>query len=883
VLALASAAIAQEPASSGLRGTVTDQAGGVMVGASVTLQSDAAQKRTTTTNGEGRYAFQDLPPGRYTLTVAYDGFLDSSASVDLRPRERATHDVRLEIGIAVLAEVRSTDQRKNLSTLVLTGKDISALPDDPQRFLQRILEMAGSTGRPNDVALLVDGFREYKRLPPKNTIEMIRINSNPFSAEFAQQGLDRIEITTKPGSDTFHGEFRFQGGDSALDARNPMAATKPTTRTRNYNGYLQGPIVKGRVDFIVYGGQWQQDENAIIHATVLDSAASQAQLLSVTAPTPTRINSAMAGTNFKVKNQRVNLTYTRNEETRRNQGLESGLDLPEHAFDRSTTEEIGRAWWPYVGSHFVNDLRVELRRGTDVSSARLDAPAVLVLDAFYAGGNQSAASRTSTTGTQVGETLTLQRGRHTTKAGLLLETTNQDSVDRSGFGGTFIFGTDVERDANGQAVLNEAGQSTPISPIENYRRTVLGLPGYAASEFSIVRGNPDVSVNQWALGWFLLDDWAISNRMSLSYGVRQDLQNNVKSRVTPEPRVALSWLLDEKGKNAIKVGAGMFTGRVDPKITLDTRKVDGIDRLQFIIGRPSGFPALPDTLDSASPVQSAIYTKAGDLQAPYSIISTVGYERQLPGGLFVLGQYTYNKGVDLLRLRNITAPVAGATGGTLVAPVLQFESTGRSLQQQLMLGLRGNMSSRLTLYANYIYGKKDSDTDDAYTTPADSHNLSIEYGPAADDQRHQFVAGTMFQFPHGLLITPAVTISSGRPFNITTGLDNNGDTIFSDRPAFAAPGDAGAIATRFGLLDLHPEPGDTIIPRNFGRERRQVAMNLSVSQTIAKSVIIAVDADNVLNNRNVIKSNGVLTSPTFGEPNQALNGRRLLLSVRYSF
>jgi len=886
-LALATAApFAQSPDLSGLHGTVTDQTGGVVVGATVTLESRAAQTWTTTTNGQGKYVFEQIPPGRYRLTVKYEGFLNFTASVDLKPQQVRSLDARLEVGISVTAEVRSTDLRKNLSTLVLTGKELSSLPDDPERFLQRILEMAGSTGRPNDVAIMVDGFREYKRMPPKNTIEMIRINSNPFSAEFSQQGLDRIEIVTKPGSDTFHGEIRLQGGDSALDARNPLAPTKPVTRNRTYNGYLQGPIVKGRLDFIAYAGQWQQDENATIHATVLDPARSEAGLLSSTVPTPARTTSAMAGTNFKVLNQRVNVTFTRNEETRRNQGLETGLELPEHAFDRSTTDEIGRLWWTsVVNSHTVNDVRVEINHNRATTSPLVSSPAVIVFDAFYAGGNQSASTRATTTGTQASETLTVQQGKHMAKAGVLAETTNQNSLDRSGFGGQFIFGTDVERDASGNPALNDAGQTTPISPIENYRRTVLGLPGYAPSQFSITRGNPEVNVSQWTLGWFALDDWTISNRMTLSYGVRQDLQNNVAQRVNLQPRAALSWLLDENGKNAIKLGAGLFYGRVEPGITLDTKKVNGIDRQQFIIGRPSGYPAIPvESLDAATAVQSAIYTKADNLLVPRSAIATISYERQLVGGLFAVGQYTYTKGTNLLRLVNIAAPVAGVTAATATSPNLQFESTGRSLQRQIMVGLRGNISRELTLYANYTYGKKDSDTDGAYTTPANSHDLSIEYGPAADDQRHTFVAGTTIQLRnYTLLITPSLTVASGRPFNITTGLDNNGDTIFSDRPSFAQAGDTDAIATRYGLLNPNPQPGEVIIPRNFGREPRQVAVNLSVSQSFAKRLVFTFDADNLLNNLRLVKSNGVLTSPTFGMPNQALNGRRLLLSLRYGF
>jgi hypothetical protein len=889
-LALAAVTLAQAQGTSRLHGTVTDQTGGVVIAAQVTLVSEAGQKQFASTNEKGQYVFERLPPGRHTLTVTYEGFQEYATQVDLKADASKSVDARLRVAIAVSTNVQANDQlglsadpRNSLSAVVLTARDIARLPDDPQRMLMRLLELAGSTGRPEDVSVLVDGFREYKRLPPKDTIEMIRINSNPFSAEFSQPGLDRIEIVTKPGSDTYHGEVRFQGGDSALNSRNPIATTKADTRTRNYSGWLQGPVVKGRVDFMAYAGQWQQDESAVVHPTVLDPVTNLPQSFATAVSVPARINSFQFGTNIRpFNNQRINVTFTRNEETRRNQGLEGGFDLPERAFDRTATDEVGRMLWTVVGSHAVNDVRVEVTRNRAGTNPRLSSPAVLVFDAFYAGGNQNAGTRTNALTTQSSNTLTLQHGRHTAKAGMLFETVNQDNTDRTGFNGQFLFGTDIERDAAGNGILNEAGQPTLISPIENYRRTVLGLPGYAPSEYRIVRGTPDVGVDQWSLGWFALDDWSVSNRLSLSYGVRQDLQNNVSRRLMLEPRAALSWLVDSNGKNAIKIGAGVFAGRVDPAITLDTRKVNGIDRQQLIFVRPSGFPSVPSTFDEASTAQSAVYTKAADLRMPHAVIGTISYERQLPWGLFAVAQYTHTKGEHLLRLRNVNAPVLGAATSGTAAPILQFESTGRSLQRQAMFGLRGHIKKELTFYGNYTWGKKESDTDNPYTTPANSYDLALEYGAAADDQRHQFVAGATVELPKGLFITPSLSIASGRPFNITTGTDNNGDTIFADRPAFAAPGELG-VATPYGLLDPSPSPGDAIIPRNFGREPRQITVNLNLSQTLPGNVILAVDADNLLNNRRLIRSNGVLVSPTFGVPNLALDGRRLLFSLRYGF
>ena len=78
---------------------------------------------------------------------------------------------------------------------------------------------------------------------------------------------------------------------------------------------------------------------------------------------------------------------------------------------------------------------------------------------------------------------------------------------------------------------------------------------------------------------------------------------------------------------------------------------------------------------------------------------------------------------------------------------------------------------------------------------------------------------------------PSVTVRSGAPFNITTGRDNNGDNQYTDRPSFAQPGDPGAIMTRFGVFNPDPQPGDQIIPRNFGDGPGAFTANLTLSKT----------------------------------------------------
>jgi hypothetical protein len=199
-----------------------------------------------------------------------------------------------------------------------------------------------------------------------------------------------------------------------------------------------------------------------------------------------------------------------------------------------------------------------------------------------------------------------------------------------------------------------------------------------------------------------------------------------------------------------------------------------------------------------------------------------------------------------------------------------------------MLGLRGNTGD-VVLFANYTIGVKHSDTDGWFTVPADSTRPDSEYGWAADDQRHQLVAGATVEVDGGFFVTTSLSLASGRPYNITTGRDNNGDTLFTDRPSFAQPGDPGAIQTPFGLLNPDPHAGETIVPRNLGREPAQMAVDVTATKTLSQRVSMMVDVQNLFNRSRLFGTTGVLASPMFGTPNQALSGRRVWLTVRYGF
>lgn len=910
-----------------LSGTVTDQTGAVITGAWVVLDNGRGNKYVTKTNPQGRYSFVAVVLSPYTLTITAKGFAKFSKQVDIMAQRAVSLDVTLKVFISEKLEVKSAapaisaEPDKNLSSIVLSGKDLQVLPDDPGKLLERLRLLACPSCRPGDVTLYIDGFRydgsgKTRRLPPKEVIQMIRIDANPFAAEFSEPGRGRIEITTKPGSDDFHSDVKFDFNDASLNARNALAPSRrPPSQTKDYSGYLMGPVIRNRMDFLVYAGRWEQDANEVVNATTINPATHLAQPFSETVVTPSRTSNFTLHTHYLVNEKHnVGIEYGYTSDNASNQGLQSGLDLPERAFKRSSRENVLRLSLTSIASEkTINECRLELGRHSFGSQAVNASPAVFVLDALNAGGNQASLfSKNSTDSLQFADNLTHTHKQHTFKAGLRADAIYLKNIDRANFGGTFTFGSDFERDASGDPILAPSGQPTVITPLENYRRTLLGLRGYGPSQFSIVQGNPVVSLSQWNIGWFFQDDWRVSPRFTLSYGLRHDFQTHLKDKLNFAPRVGIAWVPDRQQKSTIRAGAGVFYSTVFSDITFTTTKLDGQHQQELTIQRPAFFPDVPQTLAGAATVLQSIHKKSPDLSAPYSIISTVSYERQLPWKLFGTMSYTWQRGVNQLRTRNINAPLLGSSGIRPFpdkGPILQFESTGETTRHEFLLALRGDIGRRISVFSNYTLSSTRSNTDGPNTAPANSYNLSGEFGYADLDQRHSFYMGGSVLLPWGISASPFILLTSAQPFNITTGRDNNGDTLFTDRPAFAGPENRNAIATPFGLFSPTPGLGDSIIPRNFGRATGQAIVSLNITRTFrlalparnysgqppigqraSKSegsrrynLTISANIDNLFNHTNLAGFNGVLTSPLFGKANRALGARRVEFALRFGF
>ncbi|MDQ2713191.1 MAG: carboxypeptidase-like regulatory domain-containing protein, partial [Acidobacteriota bacterium] len=258
-----------------VRGTVKDGTGGVIPGAKVTLTDADNATQTATTGADGTYVLRGVAPGTYSISAAYTGLQQQAPlAISVVSAQPTTANIvmtvqtqKQEVTVSdTSTNTVSTEAANNASALVLKPEDLDALPDDPDDLEADLTALAGPSAGPGGNQIYIDGFTGG-RLPPKESIREIRINSNPFSAEFDKLGYGRIQIFTKPGSDKFHGQGYYNISDGVWNSRNPFLSVNPPFRTQLFGGNVSGPLGK-HASFFIDTERRNIDDNGIITATI---------------------------------------------------------------------------------------------------------------------------------------------------------------------------------------------------------------------------------------------------------------------------------------------------------------------------------------------------------------------------------------------------------------------------------------------------------------------------------------------------------------------------------------------------------------------------------------------------------------------------------------
>lgn len=811
-----------------IRGEVTDQLGALVSRASVTVINANGSPRTTQTNQEGQFTVSGLRTGKYSIVVAAQGFARyEDSDVQVAPRQVTTLAIKLAVTVSAQVTVDNqqainTDPEANASATILRGSDIKALPDDPTELAAALQALAGPAAGPNGGEIFIDGF-SGGRLPPRDIIREVRINQNPFSSEYDRLGLGRIEIFTKPGTEKLRGEAGFEFEDESLNSRNPFAPNRPPFQVRTISGNLSGPIRKKVASFFVDIDREHADNNSVINALILDPSLTITPFhLALVRPSKDFEMSPRFDLKLNQNNTLVaRYSYSRSETIR---GGIGGFELLSRAFNSISSDHTVRfTETAILNATTVNETRFQYIHRRSSQTGANSSPTIRVLDAFTGGGANVALAFSNEDRWELQNFTSFLRGNHSLKAGLRLRHVRLTDSSPGNFAGTFTF-----------------------TSLEQYRNTILNLAGAFPTQFSIAGGTALADIAQTDLGVFVQDDWRVHPGLTLSFGLRYETQTNISSQLNFSPRFGFAYAPHAGGKSPPKTvfrgGFGTFYDRFGESLSLQARRFNGVNQQQFVVTDPaildpivftaSGVSNVP-TVQALTAFAQAQTTRVVSpaLQAPFTMQTVFSVERQLPYKTTIAATYSNSQTRRLFRSRNINAPINGVRPLPASGNIFQYESTGRFNQNQLIFNWRSNFSERISLFGNFSLGFAKSDSEGAGTFPANSYDLNGEYGRALLDIRKRFVIGGSLRAPLGLSLSPFISYRSGTPFNITTGIDANGDTLFTERPAFVMDlTEPGTIITRFGAFDPTPEIGDPIIPRNFGRGPPVFLANLRIAK-----------------------------------------------------
>jgi hypothetical protein len=857
-LSFAITALPQPAATASLHGVVTDPSGASVPGALVQLRGPFGGQETRTDN-LGRYSFTALLNGNYAMRVIAEGF-----SVDERNGVDVSGETELNSRLVILPKTQvvnvdddanrvSADPESNGASLALREKELATLSDNSDELLQELQSMTSAGASPNRSQIYIDGFIGGN-MPPKSEIREVRINSNPFSAEYDRPGFSRIEILTKPGADNFHGQVYGQFNKEAFNSRSPLLAQSMRPPYEQYFSGLNlgGPIKKEKASFTFSLEDHRIKENAFVLATTLDTNLN-----------PVTVNQAVvtpqAGLNFGFRvdhtiNSRNTLIirYQHSSTELDKQGI-GGFDLATRAYDRTKSEDtVQIRQIDTLTPKAVNELRFQYMRTNLANASDNTVPAISVQDSFTGGGSQVGNSGNTQYRWEMTNTTTTIHGPHVIRWGGRLRRSLNSDTSVTNFGGTYTFfgGNGPELDANNQPIL---GTSINLTALERYRRTLLfeqfGLApmliralGGGASVFSLNGGTPTTWVGQFEIGMFANDDWLIRPNVTISYGLRYETQTNIHDFSDWAPRAAIAWGIGgtraKPAKTVLHAGLGTFYDRVADSITLQADRFNGTTQQSYFILNPNFFPIIstPASLGSAQQPQQLQLVYRG-IDAPRTYQFSVGIDQEINKYFRFTTQYIENRGVHLQRTRDINVPINGVYPfGDQVLRKLT-ESSGFSRSHVLVLSPNVNYQN-IFIFGFYAFSYGD---DDVEGSPADPYNLHAEWGPSTiADVHHRAIIGAKLPLPWKMTISPFLMANSGTPYNITTGRDTNGDGAAAERPALVTglrPSSCKSgnmvYAQGYGCFNLLPVPGVSTIERNFGRGPGFVMLVIRLGRTWA--------------------------------------------------
>ena len=823
-------------------GVVQDQTGAVLPGAQVALiPAGGGAEQRVASDASGAFRFDRVAPGAYDMRTEFPGFKTNVSRVRVGARAPAAttivmqiEGVTQEISVTTGGAQTSAAAAANLNAISVDGDALDNLPVLDQDVVGAMTRFLDSTSiGTGGATIIVDGVEVNALAVSASAVQQIKINQDPYAAEFMRPGRGRIEIVTKPGGRDYSGTFNVRFRDSALYARNAFSATKPPQQRRIVEGTLSGPLGgSGKTSFLLSGSYDAEDSQAVIFAQ------TPAGTVQANAPTPSR-NELVSATWNRQQGERhtQSLRFSHLGQRNSSQGI-GGVTLPSAGFDHTDREdELTFRQQTVLSPRLLHDVRFMFGVEYEPRTSLTPAPRIIVQDAFTGGGAQNDQTRTERHFTLV-DALTWSPGRHAVKLGINIPDWSWRGLDdRSNTSGTFYF-----------------------SSLADYT---------AGRPFSLIaqRGDGHVAFLEKVVGLFAQDEIRLRPNLSLDVGLRYDWQGYFHDDDNFAPRASFAYAPGESGRTVIRGGAGVFYDRTGPGPILDVLRYDGARLQRYVITDPVYPSAILDAT-SAGVQPPSIVRLADDVTIPYTVQYSVGVERQLRPRTTLAINVVGSKGIDMFRSRDVNAPPPpdfAARPDAAHGVVRQIESAGTLDAVSLQFTLRGQLTRLLNGSAEYSFGRAYNDTSGVGWMPPNAYDLSLEYARADFNQRHRLEAFGALTPGKAVTIGVSASLGSGRPYSLTTGLDQFNTGTANARP----PGVPRNSLEGPGFADVDVRAArEFALPSATGRKH---------------SVTLGVDAFNVLNHVNYSYFVGNFSSPFFGRAIAAQAPRRVQFSLRVRY
>lgn len=824
--------------------TVTDPSGAVIPEATVTVVGlDDALKDTTIapakTVTNGAATFEGLAPGRYSIKAEFPGF-ELGLLRDIRVnRGDNKHVVVLPLknmteSVTVGGEAQAANRASRAFGLNLTDDQIQNLSDDPAELQRQLSDVAGP-----DAIFRVDSF-EGQQLPPKAQIKSIHVTRDQFAAETEQPGSTFVDVITQPGIGPIRGTGNFSFRDSSMSARSQFTPTKADEQFRGYGLTVGGALVKEKSNFSV-SVNGQSNYTTPNLNVALPDGQQRFDVLRLRQPYD-RVDINGLLDYALTRDQTLRFGYSENHNSNRNLGI-GAYDLPERAFTATNNRYTFRALeaGPIGRRTFINT-RATMTWMDFGSKSAIEAPTIVVQDAFTSGGAQRA-------GRVRGKNMTLAsdvdyvRGINSWRGGVQMYGDWYHATLNNNYLGTYTFSS-----------LEAYQAGTPIL----YTRST---------------GDPTLDFFHARIGAYFQDDIRIKKGLTLSPGVRYSYQTRVDDSLAFEPRVGMTWAPWQSGKTTIRASGGIFHGWLDPGIWWQTVRSDLTHQRDILIINPS-YPHL----GAGGVVAPANTYRIGNYKLNKNYRYSVGVDQRFSPRASVNVLYTYYNQSQLPRGKNLNPLIDGVRPdpdyANIIATVTDAELHRHELYVNFNLSLLAPSAAnnhpvnwrRLAANGSYSFFHARRNAMGPFDVPA-SGTLDTEWGHGPGDNPYRInVTMTSTQL-RNLAVAVSINAADGYPYMLTTGQDDNGDGLLNDRPPGvglwslrSSPTWTGSLRLTYSLIGLQGGPA---------------------GQRYKLGIYTAVN--NLTNHANLSGFSGVMTSPFFMTATGVQNPRKVDIGMNVSF